>query len=274
MRLREPRRVPAAGAGPGRRSSCAAASPLSQSGGHTSMTSTSRPACRSRRAATRPSPPLLPLPQTIDSRPAGRARRVTPREPLPRALHQLGPGDAAILDRPAVDPAHRLGVQQRLQPARPAHCATATAPADRRRVRQRDLDLDSELIRSRARAAGEPHPRRPAAAEHLDVLPAPRLQGERLRDSFLGAEPGRQVHHRASAAGRVGALAFGEEPLGEPRTARQGALEALDLQEVDPDPGHRSARLYLPCPVGRPAARSIRHVASRMKIRLTAADTI
>ena len=46
-------------------------------------TSTSRPAWRSSRAATIPSPPLLPLPQTIAIRPAGARRATTPASPSP-----------------------------------------------------------------------------------------------------------------------------------------------------------------------------------------------
>ncbi len=46
-------------------------------------TSTSRPAWRSSRAATRPSPPLLPLPQTTVIRPAGARRATTPASPSP-----------------------------------------------------------------------------------------------------------------------------------------------------------------------------------------------
>ena len=76
-----PSRAPAAsgrGAGPGRRSRLAAASPRNSSGGAVSMTSTSRPCSRSRRAATRPSPPLLPFPHTTATVPAG-ARSATAR---------------------------------------------------------------------------------------------------------------------------------------------------------------------------------------------------
>ena len=72
-----------AGAGPGSFLSCFCASSPIHSGGHTSMTSTSRPAWRSSRAATIPSPPLLPLPQTIAIRPAGARRATTAARPSP-----------------------------------------------------------------------------------------------------------------------------------------------------------------------------------------------
>ena len=40
------------------------------------------------------------------------------------------------------------------------------------------------------------------------------------------------------AGGRVGALAVGEDPLGQPRPALERALEPLDVEEVDADAAH------------------------------------
>ncbi len=71
------------GDGPGSRLSISAASPCSHSAGHTSSTSTCRPAWRSSRAATSPSPPLLPLPQTTATRPPGAWRDTASASPSP-----------------------------------------------------------------------------------------------------------------------------------------------------------------------------------------------
>ena len=55
----------------GKRSRLAAASPDSSAPGASSSASTSKPVSASRRAATSPSPPLLPLPQTTRTGPCG-----------------------------------------------------------------------------------------------------------------------------------------------------------------------------------------------------------
>jgi hypothetical protein len=46
-------------------------------------------------------------------------------------------------------------------------------------------------------------------------------------------------------AGRVGALAVGEQSLGEPRPALERPFEAIDLEQVDADcgPGRRALAL-------------------------------
>jgi hypothetical protein len=51
--------------------------------GQSASTSTSRPEPRSNRAATRPSPPLLPLPQTTTILPAGACSATTRASPSP-----------------------------------------------------------------------------------------------------------------------------------------------------------------------------------------------
>src|SRR5205085_6388443 len=71
---------------------------------------------------------------------------------------------------------------------------------------------------------------------HLYVAKAPRLQPQCLRDRLLGAEPGRQVLARPPLAGRVGALALGEQPLCQPRPSFERPLQPLDLEQVDSDP--------------------------------------
>jgi hypothetical protein len=82
--------------------------------------------------------------------------------------------------------------------------------------------------------------RRPALAHDLDLLPAQHVERQRLGHRLLGAEAGGQVHGGTGAALRVGALAAGEQALGQARTPGDGPLQALDLQEIDADPVHHS----------------------------------
>ena len=84
------------GAGPDSRPSISFASPCSHSPGHTSRTSTWRPAWRSRRAATSPSPPLLPLPQTTTTRPAGAWRETASASPSPARSISSSEGTAFV----------------------------------------------------------------------------------------------------------------------------------------------------------------------------------
>ena len=119
---------------PSRRRRFSAASPRYSSGSASSSTRTVRPKPRSRRPATRPSPPLLPLPQTIAIGPRGTSRSVCSVRPGPGALHEVQRRDAALLDRPAVDRAHLLGAEERLEPVgqRPRPALTRSAPSRRR----------------------------------------------------------------------------------------------------------------------------------------------
>ena len=66
-----------------------------------------RPARRRRCCPCRTRPPRV--------RPARAARR-SPRDARAGALHQIEPVDPLLLDRPAVDRAHRVGVEQRHEP--------------------------------------------------------------------------------------------------------------------------------------------------------------
>ena len=149
-------------------------------------------------------------------RPVGRDGEHEVGQALPGALHELQAGDALLLDRPAIGRAHALGVGQALQPGRQAHRSTATAAAV-------DFVCVSEMWTSTpsaaARAATSPcrrHARRPvAAADHLDVARVQHVHLERLAHGLLGAEARRQMAGRAPLRGRVGALAVGEEPLGQ-----------------------------------------------------------
>jgi hypothetical protein len=86
-----------AGGSPGSRFSCSAASPCRNSGDHTVSTSTSRPAPRRSRAATSPSPPLLPLPQTMAMRPAGARWAITRASPSPARSIRSSDGTRLVL---------------------------------------------------------------------------------------------------------------------------------------------------------------------------------
>ena len=55
---------------------------------------------------------------------------------------------------------------------------------------------------------------------------------ERLDHRLLGGEASGEVTAGAGATGRVADLVSSEEPLGQPRAARQGALDPLDLDQV------------------------------------------
>ena len=197
---------------------------------------TSRPASRSRRAATSPSPPLLPLPQTTATGPpSARPRRRRAASPAPARSIRSSDGMPALLDRPAVGRAHLLGVGQRLEPAAgsprrppppPAIAAlwvseTATAPRAGQRAVQHDL-----AARRRGR-------------DDLDVLPAttPRARSA-LATASLAQNRAARCCAGPRARGGVGALAVGEQPLGQPRAPLERPLQALDLQQVDADAAH------------------------------------
>ena len=218
----------------------------SRPGSAAASTRTSRPVSRSRRAATRPSPPLLPLPHTTTTGPGGHASSTNRARPAPARSIRSSEG-TLLLDRPAVGRPHLLGVGERLEPlgqAR-AHTSTATAPAVVCGVGQRD---PTSTPSSSARAAASPCSRSSggvAPADDLDVVGAEHLEPERLDHRLLGAEARRQVLPRARAALRVGALRVGEQALGQARPALERSLEPLDLDDVDPHAAH-GGRLYPP----------------------------
>ena len=90
-----------------------------------------------------------------------------------------------------------------------------------------------------------------AAGEDLDVLRAHDRQPERLRHGLLGAEARGQVLAGARAGRGVGALAGGEQAVGERRPPLERALEPIDLQQVEPDAAHATVTT-LPRPRARP----------------------
>ena len=197
--------------------------PAAPPGRRASSTRTSRPASRRSRAATRPSPPLLPLPQTIATGPVGATCAHEPGEARARALHQLERRDAALLDRPAVGRAHRA-------PRRAAassqsgqrHRATAdqaTAPAMPR-------EWVSEIVDVAPRGSASAPCSADADARGLPGTTSMSCQLQASRRSALATASFAQNRAARCCAGRalprrVGALAVGEQPLGQPGPALQ-----------------------------------------------------
>jgi hypothetical protein len=108
-----------------------------------------------------------------------------------------------------------------------------------------------EPPRQHGRLAMQPERRRRAAlADDLDVAPSDAAAppgAEHLHRRFLGGEP-RRIALEAAAPARlaVGLLALGENARPEARAVlrAQGALDAADLAEIDPDARDRPA---VPC---------------------------
>ena len=223
-RAARPRRARAPG--PGSRPSIAgASSPATRAGPTRSSTSTSRPAWRSSRAATSPSPPLLPLPHTTAIRPAGTCSAITRASPSPARSISSSDGMPCVLDRPAVRGAHQLRVGERLQPAAgPAHATTATAPA-------MPLEWVSETCTAVAPSSPGARAAAPPRRTTGGSSPPPRTstscqshvaQRQRLGHRLLGAEAHGEVPRGLPAGGGEGALVVGEQALGEARAAGRG----------------------------------------------------
>ena len=112
-----------------------------------------------------------------------------------------------------------------------------------------DVHLDAELGRAHRHRTVQGDPRRPVApAEDLDVARAKDLHLQRLAHRLLGAEPRGEVLRRAPLRRGVRALAVGEQPLGQPGPALERLLEAVDLEEVDPDAHRREGTRPLATP--------------------------
>ena len=82
-------------------------------------------------------------------------------------------------------------------------------------------------------------------------------EAERLDHRLLGGEAGGEVPAGPGSGRGVVALGLGEDPLGEARVALQRALQAVDLEQVDPDarairaPTCRCPRSASPSPARR-----------------------
>src|SRR5204863_5730619 len=105
-------------------------------------------------------------------------------------------------------------------------------------------DAHAELAGARPHVAVQDDLGVLAAGRHLDVLPAPRLHAQRLRDRLLGAEARGEVLPRPRPRRRVRALGLGEEPARQAGPPLDRALEALDLQQVQPDAAHSTVTVF------------------------------
>src|SRR5882724_2721402 len=93
-------------------------------------------------------------------------------------------------------------------------------------------------------AAGEPDRRRSRAAGHLDLAPRPaqpRGDAQRLDDALLRGESGREVARRPAAAAGVPDLLLRKDAAHEAvASPLDRPLDAIDLDDVDPDPDDAS----------------------------------
>src|SRR5262245_52139755 len=106
------------------------------------------------------------------------------------------------------------------------------------RVRERHLELEPASGGQVGRTPVEAKRRRLARAAFDLDLPRGQRHAERLYGRLLGGEPGRQMAAGTQPRTRVRQLRFREQTLRETRPTLERALEALDLDQVDPDPGH------------------------------------
>src|SRR5215207_2852619 len=111
-------------------------------------------------------------------------------------------------------------------------------------MRERHRDAHTQLPCTRLHLAVQHDLGLLAARRHLHVLPAPRAHAERLRDRLLGTEARRQVLAGTRACGSVRTLAVREEPRRQAGPPLDRALEALDLQQVQPDAAHSTVTVF------------------------------
>ena len=165
------------------------------------------PSSRSSRAATRPSPPLLPLPTTTRTGP-GRPRPRPPRARGPAPARSIRSSEGtpcssiAQASTARISAASKSGIEPvgQRRGARQFRTASGDRAGHRVRVRQRDRRRHAELVRAARDAAAQAHLRRPPRS------PPPRRRGSSSRSGpapchrLLRAEARRQVHRRAGPA--------------------------------------------------------------------------
>jgi hypothetical protein len=108
---------------------------------------------------------------------------------------------------------------------------------------ERDAHLHAGPFRGSRGPAVQDHPGGLAGID-LDVAQREPVQTERLHHRLLGREAGSQVPARPCSRRRVGELIVGEDAAGEAGMAVERALEPLDLQQVDSDPGRDPATRF------------------------------
>ena len=234
-----------------RASPCTSAGPPHEPGG------TRAPRPSRWRATTKPSPPLLPFPQTTAMRrPRDRAQHALERVggPAARVLHQEEARHAVVLRRAPVGAAHLLGGDERdhaprLPRLEAGRAHGAPSPSARTCATARPASWLSETWRRRTPRASPSSAVRPERASawrlasrpaHLHLAPAhPHREpgAERLQRRLLRGEAGGQVLGRIVAPERVGELRLGEDALEEPvLPALHQAPDPGDLHDVDADP--------------------------------------
>ena len=154
------------GAGPGRRSRLARASPRNSSGSPAAARETRGPRSRSsaRDHETVAAVVALPAHDHDRSRP-GRDAGHQRGQSGAGALHQLHAGDPELADRPLVERPLLRGIGKRLEPVRERHTQDRDGGGLAARVGQRDPHLDAELAgalghRPCSRSSGGPSPSR------------------------------------------------------------------------------------------------------------------
>ena len=208
---------------------------------------------RSRRAATSPSPPLLPLPQTTRIGPSGRAARPPRRAPGRRPPSAPATGTPLLLDRPGVGRPHRVGVEQRIEPALhrrsvPSRCApglrrlatddgrgqlTRVRERDRERMPSRSAIAAASPLRAR-RGGRSPPPTTSISCMRMPPRPSAFIAASLAANRAARWRPGRARRAANSSSSRD------EQARGQARAPLERALEALDLDQVDAESGGRS----------------------------------
>ena len=202
--------------------------PTSVSPALASTSRTSRPASSRYRAATRPSPPLFPPPQTTV------IRRACSKSAI-RTSATAFPARSISTSTSCPSSARRIS-------SAVYSGSNIAGDGDRGgellRVRHRQLDLaHAQPLGALAQSPGQPH-RRLGPAGDLDLPPGEvdgDSEAECLADRLLAREPGRIMLGRVRPRVAVRALGIGEAARAEPGVARERPPHALDLDQVDAD---------------------------------------
>src|SRR5262249_28260368 len=190
-------------------------------------TSTRTPHSRKARAATWPSPPLFPLPDTTTTRrpyvPPISCRTVHATARPARSMSTSTGVPPAIVRRSASPISAGVSTGRTGRPASPS----ADGDGHRHRhgvgVGEREVPgADAALVGEDGRLAVPRAGRRAApTAHHLHVAELERAQphAQRLHDRLLGAEPSREPGRGVVVAEGVGAFVVAEQTLGQVRPA-------------------------------------------------------
>src|SRR5829696_5416188 len=204
----------------------------------------------STRAATRPSPPLLPLPHTSTTR-----RPYVPCRAR-RTVHATA--------RPARSMSTSTGVPEAMARASAAAIASGVTTTSTRASAEREHDRHGGRVGVRERHLPRAHPARlrqrggravqrergraaVVVAHHLHIAEREGTQAgtEGLHHRFLGAEAHGQARDRVVVLVGVALLTIGEETGRECSPALQREPEALDLDQVGAEAADPEGRVHL-----------------------------